>query len=392
MLSQMLAPLKGAPAPFTSVAVEASRVNRAGGDDATRHWEQQARHLRELGAPDDVVEALGDAVTAPTGLGGEHTRVAVAAGGDVVLDLVLPGRPARDESLHGPVPHLVPVARALAGAVPYAVVRLDRAGADIEVVGPGGEVQQAEEVAGDHDVLHKVPGGGWSQRRYQERVEDSAARNIGHVAEHLDRLVRRQRPELVLVMGEDEAVAELRDRAGSELAERLVVLDSGGRAAGTSEEAEQEAVDTALEEHRRRRRAELLDAFEEQRNRQQRAVEGLDDVVDVLRRGQVERLLLADDPTSTLTLWVGEQPLQLATSEEQARDAGASEPVEVRADAAILWALLGSDADITFVEADEVALQGGIGALLRWSDPATPHERVPSMPGHGEAPGSSNPE
>jgi len=392
MLSQMLAPLKGATAPFTSVAVDASRVNRAGGDDAAQHWEQQARHLRELGAPDDVVEVLGDAVTAPTGVGGEHTRVAVAAGGRLVLDLVLPGRPARDESLHGPVPHLVPVARALADAVPYAVVRLDRAGADIEVVGPSGEVEKAEEVAGDHDVLHKVPGGGWSQRRYQERVEDSAARNVGHVADHLDRLVRRERPQLVLVMGDEEAVAELRERAGAELSERLVVLGSGGRAAGTSAEAEQHAVEAALEEHRRRRRAQLLDTFEEQRNRQQRAVESVEDVVEVLRRGQVERLLLQDDPTSTLTLWVGEQPLQLATTEQGARDAGASQPAEVRADAAILWALLGSDADITFVEADEVALQGGIGALLRWSDPATPHERVPSMPGHGEAPGSANPD
>jgi hypothetical protein len=276
--------------------------------------------------------------------------------------------------------------------VPYAVVRLDRAGADIEVVGPSGEVQDAEEVEGDHDVLHKVPGGGWSQRRYQERVEDSAARNVGHVADHLDRLVRRERPELVLVMGDDEAVAELRDRAGAELSERLVVLGSGGRAAGTSEEAEQEAVEEALEEHRRARRAALLDAFEEQRNRQQRAVESLDDVVDVLRRGQVERLLLQDDPTSTLTLWVGEGPLQLGTTEQQARDAGASAPTEVRADAALMWALLGSDADVTLVEADEVVLQGGIGALLRWSDAATPHERVPSMPGHGEAPGSSNTE
>jgi hypothetical protein len=390
MLSDMLAPLKGATAQFASVAVDATRVDRAGGDDAVRHWEQEARHLRDLGAHEDDVAALGDAVTAPTGVGGEHTRVAVATGGRVVLDLVLPGRPVRDESLHGPVPHLMPVARALAGAVPHAVVRLDRAGADIELVGPKGEVEAEQEVEGGHDVLHKVPGGGWSHRRYQERVEDSTARNVGQVARHLDGLVRRQRPEVVLVMGDEQAVAELRAQAGAELSDRLVVLDSGGRAAGTSPDAEQEAVDAALEAHRQQRRAAVLDEFAEQRNRQQRAVESLEDVVDALRRGQVDRLLLQDDPTSTLRLWVGEEPLQVGVTEQDARDAGAGSPVEVRADAALLWALLGSDGDITLVEAEEVELIDGIGALLRWSDSATPHEHVPSMPGHGQEPGTSN--
>ena len=79
MLSEMLAPLKGATAPFASVAVDATRVDRAGGDDVVQRWEQQARHLRDLGAPDDVIASLGEAVTAPTGAGGEHTKVAVAA-------------------------------------------------------------------------------------------------------------------------------------------------------------------------------------------------------------------------------------------------------------------------------------------------------------------------
>ena len=57
---------------------------------------------------------------------------------------------------------------------------------------------------------------------------------------------------------------------------------------------------------------------------------------------------------------------------------------------AVLWALLGSDGDLALVEAGEVELIGGIGALLRWSDPATSHEHVPSMPGHGQAPGTGN--
>jgi hypothetical protein len=34
-----------------------------------------------------------------------------------------------------------------------------------------------------------------------------------------------------------------------------------------------------------------------------------------------------------------------------------------------------------------VRLNDGVGALLRYSDAATPREAVPSMPGHGEARG-----
>ncbi len=387
MLSAALEPLKGVAPPFASVAVDASRVSRATGDDPAPRWEQQARRLRELGAPEDTITALAEAVMAQTGMGGEHTRVAVASGSRVVLDLVLPDRPARDECLFGPVPHLMPVARALADAVPYAVVRLDRAGADLELVGPYGGTDRTEVVEGGHDVLHKVPGGGWSQRRYQERVEDSTARNVGHVVERLSQVVRRERPQLVLVTGEDEAMAELRGHAPPELSDRLVVLDSGGRAAGTDAEAEQEAIDAALHDYREQTRRELLDTFAEQISRQQRAVEGLAPVVEALRRGQVDRLLLHDDPTSTLRLWVGEQPLQLGMTRQDSIEAGAAAPTEVRADAALTWALVGSDAEITLVPQDEVSLEGGIGALLRWSDEATEHLDVPSMPGHGEPPG-----
>lgn len=91
--------------------------------------------------------------------------------------------------------------------------------------------------------------------------------------------------------------------------------------------------------------------------------------------------------SSTARLWVGEQPLQVSLSRQDAVDAGAEAPVEVRADAAFVWALVGSDADIPLLAPDEAEIQDGIGAVLRWSDPATEHLDAPSMPGHGQSPG-----
>ena len=391
MLSAVLAPLKDAEGPFTSVALDASRVSRATGDDPDQHWEPLARRLRESGAPEDVVEAIGSLATAETGLGGEHTAVVVAGGGgQVLLHEVLPGRPARDEAQYGAAPHLMPVARALASTAPHLLVRLDRTGADIELVGPRGATEGQTTVEGEHDVLHKFGGGGWSHRRFQERVEDSVARNTEAVTERLLAILRHEEVDLVLVMGEQQAVAELTHQAHEELRSRLVVVESGGRAAGTDEQAEAEAVRKALDEHRAGERARVLEEFREQLTRQQRAVDGLAPVVHSLRRGQVQRLVLRDDVTSTARLWAGEQPLQLGLTEQESREAGAQSPQEVRADAAIVWALAGSDAELTLVGEDDLELADGIGAVLRWSDEATEHTAAPSMPGHGEGPGMTS--
>jgi hypothetical protein len=67
---------------------------------------------------------------------------------------------------------------------------------------------------------------------------------------------------------------------------------------------------------------------------------------------------------------------------------GCEQPAQARADAVILWTLMATDAGISLLPDDELSLRDGIGALLRWSDAATPHDTVPSMPGHGERSGA----
>lgn len=56
----------------------------------------------------------------------------------------------------------------------------------------------------------------------------------------------------------------------------------------------------------------------------------------------------------------------------------------VALDAVLAWALVGSSAEASIVDPDELELTEGIAALLRWSDGATEHDRAPSMPGHGQ--------
>lgn len=385
-----LSPLLHSESPVASVALDVSRLDEAGAHEVSLRWEAQHRRLLELGAPEPTVQAAGEAVLQPTGHGGAVGKLVVADADGVLLDLLLPHPPVRDEATYGPAPHLMPAVRSLSGAASYVLARVDRAGADIEVVGMLGEPADAEQVDGGHDVLHKVPGGGWSQRRYQARVEDSWERNAAEVARELDTIVLRHKPELVLIAGDPQAVSALLEHAGGAVRSRIVQLDTGGRAEGTSEESEQKAIDDAVFAHQSAQRAELLDRFGSALAREQEAVDGLDGVIEVLRRGQVDELLLHDDPSAAHTLWVGTEPLQFGRTAEQARDAGAQNAREERADAVLLSALMATDGGITLLNPMDIELADGIGALLRWSDRATPHSHTASMPGHGEAPGQGH--
>jgi hypothetical protein len=384
--------------PFATVVLDASRDQAISDREVYLRWDAQARSLAEAGAPGDVIAALAPAVTAPTGRSGSVGRLAVAHDGRVALDLVLPEPPVRESSLWGPVPDLLPAVRALRGYLRLVLAEVDSAGAEIHVVTPWGEAAHRE-VEGDHDVLHRVPGGGWAQRRYQARVEDSVARNADEVAEALADVVRRYRPELVLLAGEEKAVSEVLDSAPAEVSNRVVRLRHGRRAAGADERARDEEVGVAVAERLREQAADVIDRFSREEALQLAAVQGVQDVVTALQRGQVEELLLVNDPSSDLTLWATGRPEQLAIDPAELPSMGAADGQRTRADAAIVWAAIGTGAGITLFddlpndplddrEAESPPrLRDGIGALLRWVDESTPRDAAPTMPGHGEPPG-----
>ena len=392
--------LSGKAGPFATVSLDVSRDDAEAAREIELRWEAHARHLTEQGAPEDVVKALRDVVTGPTGRGGRLGRLAVANADGVVLDLVLPEPPVRESTLWGPVPQLLPAARALRDQLTYVLAEIDSAGAEIQVVTPWGST--SHEVQGDHDVLHRIPGGGWSHRRYQMRVEDSVARNADEVARALAQLVREVRPDLVHCAGEPKALSELLDSVPGEVAQRCVKVQHGSRAAKAGETARDEEIAAIVGQRLRERRAEVFDRFAAGEARQDTAVQSLPDVVVALQRSQVDELLLVDDPSSDLTLWATGQPDQLALDREDLVAMGVADGArQVRADAAIVWALAGTGAGITIYDEgpEDAALEGvraespprlrdGIGAVLRWDDRSTSHDGAPAMPGHGEPPGA----
>jgi len=381
-----LKPLLGRPAPFTTVFLDATRAESAGESEAADRWKAARRVLERDGAPTQVLDEIADLVTVPTGVRGRHGRVVVADAEGVVVDRVVSEPPAQTVATFGPVPDLLPAVRAADEAVELVVVAVDRTGADLTWKSAGGaragggsgdDEPVRESIEGDHDDVHKTREGGLS-RRSQTRAEDSWHRNAETVAEFLDRRVAERQPEVVVVTGDVRAVALVCEKVGQHVRELVVEVPGGGRGGGAKGDAFGARVHAAVDAHRARRRQAVLDRFGQALGRGEGAVTALDDVVEVLRRGQVAELVVAESGLGALQereVLVGREPLELATNQADLDTLGVADARRFPAITALVRAALGQDAGITFT-ADGADVVDGIGALLRWSDDSTPSEQL----------------
>ncbi|WP_421740728.1 hypothetical protein [Cellulomonas sp.] len=382
-----LKPLLGRPAPFTTVYLDATRNGATGDAEAADRWRAVRRSLERDGAPAWVLDQIADVVSVPTGVRAPHGRVIVADAQGVVVDRVLSEPPAQSHAVFGPAPALLPAVRAADETVSYLLVEVDRNGADLTWAA-GGTVRteggpETETVDGGHDDVHKTREGGLD-RRSQTRAEDSWGRNAEAVAAVLDKRVSERKPDLVVITGDVRATKLVCEALGQQARELVVEVQGGSRGEGVNQGAFAARVKETLEAFRTRRRQAVLDRFREAQGRGDGAVTALGDVIEVLRRGQVAELVLQVSVLTTglaeRTLWVGPEPLQLATSAGDLRSIGVTENArEMDANVALVRAALAQDAGVTFAEDGAVDLVDGIGAVLRWSDDSTPSEAVPTQ-------------
>ena len=385
-----LKPLLHHDGPLTTVCLDVTRGDEAGGDREVRsRWNGMRRSLEQAGAPAATLDALEEVVLRPTHVPGPHGRYVVASGTRVLFDWVLASPPARDEAFHDGAPSLAPAAAAIDEAVRYLLVEVDRLGADLHWSAGAGEApsDDVEHVEGGHDELHKFGGGGWAHRRFQMRVQDSWERNAEAVAAEIDRAVAEQRPELVMITGDVRAVPLVRGELGKQAAEIAVEVPGGSRADGVKEDVFADNLHQVVQAYRERRREEVVDRLREALGRGDGAVTSLGDLVEVLRRGQVSDLVVLRTAggasvarLSERTLWCGPEPLQIGTSKDDLAALGVQdgEGRELRADIVVLRAAIAQDAGFTFALEGSIDLVDGVAALLRWTDSSTPHENAPS--------------
>ena len=305
-----LTELVGGPGPFATVVL----ATEPAVDDAARRSELRWRSAREelaaAGAPDGVLAAV-DPLVADAHLHGEAMAVIVRADGTSHVEHA-DRPPAAQLARWAPLPTLVPVIEWRQASPPHVVVVADREGADLVAVRRDGP-ELRREAGGDDFPIRKVQAGGWSNRRYQQRAENTWERNATDAAAEVAALAERAGARLLVVAGDVRAVTLLEEALPGELA-GIVRRASAGRAADGSGSALADEVARLVEEAVAEDTAALLEKFAEERGQGDRAAEGGDQVLAALAAGRVDVLLVADDAADDRTAWFGPEPVHAAAA------------------------------------------------------------------------------
>jgi hypothetical protein len=357
-----LATVVTAPGPFVSLYVTTERAV----DNASRrsevHWKDARRELQAQGAPEALLAEVDPLVPDAHHMGGCLAVIATPEG----IRHVEHGGPCPPTDLGrwGPVPHLVPIIEWRQNHIPHLIVLADRTGADlIAVTRERGEL--ARTTIGDDDVIRKAQPGGWSQRRFQQRAEDSWEHNAEKVAKEAAAMAARAGAELLFGAGDVRAMGYLRDALPKEW--RAVYREVAGARDSHVKEHVRAQVDAQVSVEVARRTNAMAERLREELGQGDLGCEGMEGTVGALAAGQVEVLIVAPGPGLEHPVWFGSEPLQVAMDRTGVEALGATEPREGSLLDVAIRAALGTDASIRLIPPEE-GITDGIGALLRWAN------------------------
>ncbi len=354
-----------ADGPFLSVYL----TTEAEIDNAAQRAEQRWRSLRstlaEKGALEDVL-AMMDPLVADSHLMGQCLAAFATPGGLLHVEHH-PEPPPQDVGRWAPLPLLTPVLSWRQSSPAHVAVLVDRRGADLfglRAAAPS----VMREVRGLDYPLAKTSQGGWSQRRYEERVQNTWEHNAKAVSDELVRLVDQVDAELVVAAGDVRALQLLREALPNEVLDKLEVV-SGGRSPDGSIDAVVADVDRLVEEVVARETDMVLAKFREELAQSDRACDGPARTLEALAGAQVETLLLHDDPEDDRQGWFGPEATQVAVTEDTVQAMGVDHPRQARLVDVAVRAALGTGARFRMVPGQTSAdgPSGGLGAILRWS-------------------------
>ncbi|MGY2129226.1 baeRF2 domain-containing protein [Blastococcus sp. SYSU DS0617] len=367
-----LEPVFAAPGPYATVCADVTHTTENADAELELRVRALAEQLTEQGAPEAVVEAVRGRLLEGNDGGEAGTlrgrAVVAAADGSVVLDEVLADAPAQEFASWSPHPDVLPLLRQLAARIPHIVVIADRVGADIITVSDSGQPAEVDQVEGDDFHMRKVKVGGWAHNTYMHTAENQWEENLGRVADAVDALIRRQPVRFVLVAGDVRARQIFSDKAAAAWADLVVSIEEGGRAAGADREPVTRRTAELVAEHEARDIARAVEQIQAA-GAHGLAVTGTPAVVEALRKGQVETLLLADPFDADATLLVGNGPLELGVDQHDMDALGVHGQV-VPATSALVAAAVASAAGLVVVPQAALPEQS-VAAVLRYTDDST---------------------
>lgn len=364
-----LARVFDAAGPFASIYMNTSGDVENAAQHVAVRWKNLRAELARDGVPEATLEAVDPLVD------GSHTAgrclAVITAVDAVVWADNLPDPPPREALVrHGPVPYVLPLLAWQQTLVPHVAVLADRTGADMAARVPRrlGHVEHVEGAwQGPH--LHRSHPGGWSAQRYQHRAEVLWERNAGEVAEALTKLVDHVQPRFVAAAGDVRALQLLRDESPKRVRELIEVV--GGEYA--SLDAVFDKADELAAGVVERDTGTLLERFAADRAGGL-AADGTAATIAGLGKGQVDTLLVRDDPDDDRTAWIGEAPVLVATDADTLAALGVATPMQGRLVDAAVRAALGTGAGVRVLgggpgedDPEGPAPAEGLGALFRFA-------------------------
>jgi peptide subunit release factor 1 (eRF1) len=284
-----------------------------------------------------------------------------ASSGSEFFEAIPVEAPFDDHSLFiGSVPHLYPLARLVENYPRYAAVMLDTNKARIFVF--GGKAEREEKIAGEKTRRNSK--GGWSQARYQRRAENFHTLHIKEVVDTLDKIVREEKINHIVVAGADVAMPILREQLPKHLADKIVEIgahedgESGSFVERTMAALREKDAETDVEKVQ-----ELMDAWQSGGL----GVAGPEATLSAFQLGQVDELIITGSPESLKP--VQKLPEDAAPGSVQVASSNPNTPDEARLKLSdeLVTRAQQTAARIRFIEdATLLADIGGVGALLRF--------------------------
>ena len=274
-------------------------------------------------------------------------------------------------------PHVYPLARLIDQYRRYAVVLADTNRAQIFVFAAGRAVQQdeIENVKTKHTSV-----GGWSQSRYQRHEENYHLHHAKEVVDALERTLREEQIEHVILAGDEAVVIPLlKEQMSKEVQEK--VIDTISLGIDTPEHELLEETLTAFNRHDSLTDMQQVERLLGEFRGDNLAVAGVPDTLAALSNGQVEEMLIVATADS---LKFDEEEVRKVLKVYGADDIPETLDARAVADELIRRANQMSAARTTFVEdATRLEQLGGVGALLRYrvsEENAAPYEQSDAVP------------
>ncbi len=275
-------------------------------------------------------------------------------------------------------PHVYPLARLIDQYRRYAVVLADTNRAQIFVFAAGRAVerQDVQNVKTKHTSV-----GGWSQARYQRQEKNYHLQHAKEVVEMLEKIVRDENIEHVILAGDEATVIPLlREQMSKTIEEK--VIDALSLAIDTPEHELLEESLTAFRRHDSLTDMEKVERLLNEYRADDLGVAGVPETLAALSNGQVEEILIAAKPESiqydeeevkkVLELYRAEEPLPDELDQRSV------------ADELVKRANTLSSATVTFIEdSTRLEMLGGVGGFLRYrisEENAVPYEQSDSVP------------